>query len=233
MNVNPSDSVNPPRPTTADPFEPNALYELKIDTDGDAVADIAYRVRFSHCNARTLDGVDGKWVQADRGVRPQQAVFLAGAENAADLAGEPANDVRFVAVFVRSLQHAGCYTPQEAKQVAETLLPYILTYDPRHPPSFPSNGRILTGHVVDVFHRILTIGKVTGDKVGPAPRSARRVPVSGSSPQLNTLHPYPNVLAKGTTDEDDGNRGGGSAIGLKHMDATGGGVGANGEHAGQ
>src|SRR3954469_17787161 len=47
MNVHPSFGVNPPGPTTAEPFAPEALYELKIDTDGDAVADIAYRVRFS------------------------------------------------------------------------------------------------------------------------------------------------------------------------------------------
>src|SRR5260370_14128351 len=47
MNVHPSVSVNPPGLTTGDPFAPEALYELKIDTDGDAVADIAYRVRFS------------------------------------------------------------------------------------------------------------------------------------------------------------------------------------------
>ena len=47
MNVHPSAVVNPPGPTTAEPFSPEALYELKIDTDGDAVADIAYRVRFS------------------------------------------------------------------------------------------------------------------------------------------------------------------------------------------
>ena len=47
MNVHPSAVVNPPGPTTAEPFAPEALYELKIDTDGDAVADIAYRVRFS------------------------------------------------------------------------------------------------------------------------------------------------------------------------------------------
>ena len=268
MNVHPSASVNPSGPTTADPFAPNALYELKIDTDGDAVADLAYRVRFSHsrdgaqaatllwvegeqaartggdgqvviegapvstrrealvtdagdyrffagwrsdpfffdtqgalnnlqftgddffadkdvCSialevpnstlehqtlglwARTLDGADGNWVQADRGARPQQAVFLAGPENAAYLAGEPADDARFVAVFAHSLEHAGGYTPQEAKQVAETLLPDILTYDPRHPTSFPNNGRTLTDDVVDVFLRILTNGKVTGDKVGP------------------------------------------------------------------
>jgi hypothetical protein len=47
MNVHPSASVKPPGSTTAEPFAPEALYEFKIDTDGDAVADIAYRVRFS------------------------------------------------------------------------------------------------------------------------------------------------------------------------------------------
>src|SRR5258705_10332187 len=47
MNVHPSAVVDPPVPITAEPFSPDALYELKIDTDGDAIADIAYRVRFS------------------------------------------------------------------------------------------------------------------------------------------------------------------------------------------
>ena len=47
MNVHPSVGENPPGPTTLEPFAPEALYEIKIDTDGDAVADIAYRVRFS------------------------------------------------------------------------------------------------------------------------------------------------------------------------------------------
>jgi hypothetical protein len=40
-------SVNPLAPTLKTTFNPDALYELKIDTNGDAVADIAYRVRFS------------------------------------------------------------------------------------------------------------------------------------------------------------------------------------------
>src|SRR6266849_1269334 len=47
MNVHPSAVVNPPGPTTREPFAPAASYEFKIDTNGDAVADIAYRVRFS------------------------------------------------------------------------------------------------------------------------------------------------------------------------------------------
>jgi hypothetical protein len=47
MNVHPSDSVNPPGRTIDEPFASEAIYEIKLDTNGDAVADIAYRVRFS------------------------------------------------------------------------------------------------------------------------------------------------------------------------------------------
>src|ERR1700680_296963 len=53
MNVHQSPSQKPPGPTTAEPFATEALYELKIDTDGDAVADIAYRVRFSYSAGET------------------------------------------------------------------------------------------------------------------------------------------------------------------------------------
>jgi hypothetical protein len=47
MNVHPSTGVNPPGPTTDVAFSPEAIYELRIDTNGDNVADIAYRVRFT------------------------------------------------------------------------------------------------------------------------------------------------------------------------------------------
>lgn len=64
MNVHPSVGVNPPEPTTAEPFAPEAVYELKIDTDGDAIADIAYRVRFSRseggAQTATVRRVEGK-----------------------------------------------------------------------------------------------------------------------------------------------------------------------------
>lgn len=40
-------NVNPVAPTHADSFSPEAVYELKVDTNGDAVADIAYRFTFS------------------------------------------------------------------------------------------------------------------------------------------------------------------------------------------
>jgi hypothetical protein len=259
--------ADPPGPTTAEPFATKALYEFKIDTDGDAVADIAYRVRFSSfeggsqtatlrlvegaeaagmgdggqvilagapvstgldarmteaggyrffagwrsdpfffdvqgmlnnqqfsgadffadknvCSivlevpnsvlgrkrlglwARTLSSAGGGWVQADRGALPAQAVFLVGAERDAYLAGEPADDARFVPVFAHALEHAGGYTPEAATRVAGTLLPEILPYDPTRPASFPGNGRTLTDDAGDAFVAVFTNGKVKGDKVG-------------------------------------------------------------------
>src|SRR5712664_2036774 len=208
MNVHPSASVNPPGFTAADPFAPDALYELKIDTDGDAIADIAYRVRFSAseggtltatlrrvegiqaattgdggqaivegapvsmgrearvtdasdyrffagwrsdpfffdtrgalnnlqftgddfftdkdvCSivlevpnsvlgrkrvglwARTLRDAGGVWIQADRGALPLQVAFLVGEERDAYLAGEPAEDSRFLPVFAHAFEHTG------------------------------------------------------------------------------------------------------------------------------
>src|SRR6476661_6528082 len=268
MNAHPSVVLNPKGLTTAEPFAPEALYELKIDTNGDAVADITYQVRFSSskggtqtatlhrvegaqaaatgddgqiilegvpvstgrdarvtqagdyrfftgwrsdpfffdtmgalnnlqftgddffadkdvCSivlevpnsilgpervglwARTLDGAGGGWIQADRGALPAQAVFLVGAERDAYLEGEPANDARFVAVFAHELEHAGGYTPKEARRVARTLLPDMLSYDSRRPAAFPRNGRTLTDDAADAFLAVLTNGKVTGDRVGP------------------------------------------------------------------
>ncbi len=40
-------NVNPMPPRLADAFDPTAIYEFRIDTNGDAIADIAFRVTFS------------------------------------------------------------------------------------------------------------------------------------------------------------------------------------------
>jgi hypothetical protein len=266
MNVHPSAGENPPGPTSIEPFALEALYELKIDTNGDAIADIAYRVRFAaiepsaqtaivrridglqangtgdcgrmivdgapvstghdakiteageirffagwrsdpfFCDvegaknnlqftgddffadkdvcsivlevpnsdlgtrevqlwARTLVPGDGGWVQVERGARAAQAVILVE-EKDAYLAAEPADDARFLAAFAHALEHTGGYAPAEAKRVAETLLPDVLSYDPTRPASFPDNGRTLTDDAFDSFICILTNGKVTEDKVG-------------------------------------------------------------------
>jgi Domain of unknown function (DUF4331) len=47
IDVHPSVGNSPPGPTTMEPFAPEAVYGLKIDTNGDGVADVAFRVRFS------------------------------------------------------------------------------------------------------------------------------------------------------------------------------------------
>src|SRR5260370_15187057 len=72
MNVHPSAVVNPPGPTTRESFAPAASYEFKIDTNGDAVADIAYRVRFSSsedgtqtATLRRVEGAEAAGTGAD------------------------------------------------------------------------------------------------------------------------------------------------------------------------
>jgi hypothetical protein len=64
MDAHPSVGFNPPGPTTTQPFAPEAIYELKVDTNGDAIADITYRVRFSQdangAQTATVRRVEGR-----------------------------------------------------------------------------------------------------------------------------------------------------------------------------
>jgi hypothetical protein len=69
MDVHPSKALDPQGPTTTEPFAPEAIYELKIDTDEDVVADIAYRFRFSpsengaqSATVRRVEGADAAGV---------------------------------------------------------------------------------------------------------------------------------------------------------------------------
>ena len=114
---------------------------------------------------RTLERIDGRWIQADRGAKPPQSVFLTGTEKGAYLVGQPADDARFIPVFAHSVEHTGGYTPDEARRIAQTLLPDMLRYDPALPAAYPVNGRTLTDNVMDIFLSILTNGKVTRDNV--------------------------------------------------------------------
>ena len=267
LNVHPSFRLDSPEPTTKEPFAPGALYEVKIDVNDDAVADICYSAQFASsengkqtatlrrtqgeraigfcgdgevliedapvsldrealstkagdcrfffgwrsdpfffdvkgnfnhmqftgddffkdkniCSiaielpnsvlgpnevgiwARTVDKTSDGWVQADRGGRPLQAVFLPGEQKDAYLSGEPAGDDRFIGAFAHELEHSGGYTTEAATAVARKLLPDILYYDPRKPVRYPDNGRTLADDVVDLFFSIYANRKIT-DKVGP------------------------------------------------------------------
>jgi Domain of unknown function (DUF4331) len=272
MDVHPSKALDPEGParTTTEPFSPEAIYELRIDTDGDLVADIGYRFRFAPsengAQTATVSRVEGddaagagdggevivegapvstgaearvtqageyrffagwrsdpfffdaggalndfqftgddffadsdvcsivlelpnselgdgevrlwhralvpgdgaNWAQVERGARTQVVPFLVpNEEKDAYVAGEPADDARFVDVLGHSLEHTGGYSPDEAKRVAGTLLPDVMRYDPRREVAYPDNGRMLTDDVADPFMAILTNGRASDDQVGP------------------------------------------------------------------
>jgi hypothetical protein len=65
FNVHMSVAVNPVGPTTREPFAPGALYEIKVDTDGDAIADLCYSVEF----AASKDGTETATVRRTQGAR--------------------------------------------------------------------------------------------------------------------------------------------------------------------
>src|SRR3989442_2659946 len=65
LNVHPSFRLDSPAPTTKEPFAPGALYEIKIDTNGDAIADICPRVQF----ASSEDGKQAATVRSIQGAR--------------------------------------------------------------------------------------------------------------------------------------------------------------------
>src|SRR5499425_2998053 len=80
LNVHPSFALQSPEPTTKEPFAPGALYELKIDTNGDFVADICYSIQFASsengkqtATVRRLQGVRAAGVGEDGEVIVQQA----------------------------------------------------------------------------------------------------------------------------------------------------------------
>ena len=100
IDAHPSSTFDPQTPTTPVPFAPQALYEIKIDTNGDAVADVAYRIRFSPftngTQTATLRHVEG--AQA-AGIGDDGQVIVAGAPVSLDLEARvtDAGDYRFFA----------------------------------------------------------------------------------------------------------------------------------------
>src|SRR5262249_21052569 len=95
VNVHPSASLDPPGPTTAEAFAREALYELRIDTDGDAVANIAYRVRFTASDGggltatlRRVEGAQAAGMGADGQFIVQRAPVSTGREARVTEAGD-------------------------------------------------------------------------------------------------------------------------------------------------
>jgi hypothetical protein len=99
MNVHPGAGAVPPEPTTDEPFSTQGMYELKIDTNGDLIADIAYRVRVSSSNGAqtaTVRRVEGVQV-AGTGDDGQVIVEGAPVSMGRDAQVTEAGDYRFFA----------------------------------------------------------------------------------------------------------------------------------------
>ena len=90
MNVHPSGGFRPPGATIATPFATDALYQMKIDTDGDTVANIAFSVRFA-----TL--YDGRQTATLRRLKGPLAVE-AGDDGTVILEGAPVSTGREAAI---------------------------------------------------------------------------------------------------------------------------------------
>jgi hypothetical protein len=87
MNVHPSVGFKPAGPTTDDSFATQAVYELKIDTNGDRVADIAYRYRFTSnktgaltATVRRVEGVQAAGIGDDGQTIIEAAPVSTGSE---------------------------------------------------------------------------------------------------------------------------------------------------------
>src|SRR6266850_4439114 len=98
LNVHPSFRLDSPKPTTTEPFKPGALYEFKIDINGDAVADICYSAQFASSDngkqtatVRRLAGALAGSVGDDGEVIVQQAPVSVGKEASVTQVG----DLRF------------------------------------------------------------------------------------------------------------------------------------------
>jgi aconitase A len=92
---------------------------------------------------------------------------------------EPTRDQElFTKKFADILESFG-YSPENAQQVALTLLPDILDYDYSSPEGY-RNGRKLTDDIIDIQLALLTNGRVTTDKVEPHQDLLATFPYLGS-----------------------------------------------------
>ena len=116
---------------------------------------------------RTLLSQNDEWVQIDRMGRPAiNTVFNHGdAKNTFNHIPPTQDRALFEPSFVATLESFG-YTSGQATQIAEILLPDILTYDYSSSAGF-LNGRKLTDDVIDIELNLVTNGQVTTDMVGP------------------------------------------------------------------
>ena len=94
IDVHPSVGINPEGPTTTEPFAPEAMYELKVDTNGDGIAEVAFRMRVSvadgtqFATVRRAEGADAAGIDDGGEIVVADAPVSAGSEAQITEAGE-------------------------------------------------------------------------------------------------------------------------------------------------
>jgi hypothetical protein len=120
--------------------------------------------------ARTLIPHDGVTVQADRAGRPfVNGVFNAGdeeAQNEFNQRSPKADRQACLERFAAAVRRFGTFSPDEARAVAERMLPDLLPYDPSIATAYP-NGRTLADDVADWTWALITNGTAADDGIGP------------------------------------------------------------------
>ena len=136
-------------------------------------------------------GEDGRLSQIDRMGRPLVNILYTEGEdkNAFNRVGPDQDRDLFLEKFAAVLEKNG-RSSEEARAVAETLLPDVLEYDHRSAASFP-NGRALDDDVIDDALALFTNGWVTSDGAPPHGN------LLTSFPYLGAPHPAPETAPEG------------------------------------
>jgi hypothetical protein len=117
----------------------------------------------------------GRMAQADQMGRPGiNTVFNHGNDKNIFNVTQPADQAMtrttdgstFLESFQSTLETLGGYSPTQAANIANILLPDILTFDYSSTAGF-LNGRRLQDDVIDIALNLISNGKVTGDGAGP------------------------------------------------------------------
>ncbi|HEY5486924.1 MAG TPA: DUF4331 family protein [Candidatus Limnocylindrales bacterium] len=169
-------NINPDASALESSFDPVASYELKIDTDGDLEADVAFHVIF----ASSSDGGSTATVYRSTGAvaRGTGQIGEVVISNAPVSVGGTvqvvaADGYRFYSglrsdpffLDADGLRNGFQFTGHETF-ANRNVFGMVLEYDPSGPGGYP-NGRRLTDDVVDPMIAMVTMGRVTAKGVGP------------------------------------------------------------------
>src|SRR5260370_108084 len=180
-------NVNPLAPLLAGAFNSQAVYEINVDTNADAVADLSFRIRFSDVESGSqtatvhLASVASAAALNDCGHAAITTVLTHGQDKnvfnnidpSDDLTASTTEGITFVESFANTLTALG-----GNPKLATVLLPDVLNYNFSKPTSYAAlNGRRLEDDVIDISLSLITNGGLNTANVRPASDYQSHLPV--------------------------------------------------------